>query len=63
MPDWDKARLPVATQNGTQIARLFTIPGDEVDFKQFVHCAISLKTQESRSDIGDSPQLSLFEKQ
>jgi DNA protecting protein DprA len=63
MPDWDKARLPVATQNGTQTARVFTIPGDEVDFKQFVHCAISLQTQESRSDIGDPPQLSLFEKQ
>jgi hypothetical protein len=60
MPDWDENRMSLGKMSGISTARMFTIPGDEVELKDFVKSVISLPVQADKPT--DKPQLSLFDK-
>jgi hypothetical protein len=60
MPDWVDTRIGLRSKNGMQTARIFTIPGDEFEFKEFVLSVLRLSVHSDPSD-GNEPQLPLFD--
>lgn len=59
MPDWAPERVALPKDRGAEVGHLFTVPGEESDFRSYVRRGLDFRPTRNTSSA-EKPQLSLF---